>query len=70
MVFGEVFVRVASGVGQLLGGSLGFVARQLTAVGDRYFFIGLVAGLGGQVLNFADKRFAVEDFAEDNVLAV
>jgi len=70
LVFGEVLVRVAGLVGGLFGGGEGFIAGQLAARGDGYLFRGLVAGLRGQVLDFADERFAVQDFAEDDVLSV
>ncbi len=43
---------------------------KLTAVCDDYFFGGFVARLGGEVLDFADQRFAIEYFTEDDVLSV
>ena len=70
MVFGEILVRVAGLVGGLFGGGEGLVAGELAARGDGYLFRGLVARLRGQVLDFADERFAVQDFAEDDVLSV
>lgn len=47
MVFREIFVGVASGVGNLLGGSFGFETSEFAAGGDGYFFCGFVAGLSG-----------------------
>lgn len=69
-VIGEVLVRVAGGVGLLGVGGKGLVAGQLTAVGNEDLLLGLIAGSGAQVLDLADNRLAVEDFAKDNVLAV
>ena len=70
MVFGEIFVWVARGVGSFLVSSFCFVAGKLAAVGYGYVFGGLVTALGGKVLDFADDGFTVQDFAEDDVLAV
>lgn len=69
-VLGEVLVGVAHGVGLLHVGSEGGVALELTTVGDEGFLLGLVAGLGRQVLDLANDGLAVEDFAKDNVLVV
>jgi hypothetical protein len=70
LVFGEVFVRIASGVRSFLVGRLCFVARELAALSYDNVFGGFVAALGREVLNLAYDGFAVQDFAKDNVLAV
>ena len=53
-----------------MGRSFGFRAAELSAVGYDYFFGGLIAGFSGEILDFADDRFAIQDFAEDYVLAI
>ena len=70
MVFGEVFIGVASRVRDPLGSLFGFVAGELTAVGDDYIFLGLVTTLSGEILDLADDGFAGENFAEDDVLPI
>lgn len=69
-VVGEVFERVAGGIRLLDVGLESFFAGELAAVGDQGFFLGLVAGGRAEVLDLADDGLAVEDFTEDNVLAV
>lgn len=70
LVFGEVFVFVAVGVGGAGRGVEGdCVWVELAAVGDYDVFFGLV-GLGGEVLDQADDGLAGEDLAEDDVLVV
>jgi hypothetical protein len=54
LVFGKVFVGIASGVGCLLVSCLSLVASELTALGYDNVFGGLVAALGREVLDFSD----------------
>lgn len=69
-VIGEVFEGVAGGIRLLDVGFEGFFAGELATVGDEGFLFGLVARSGAEVLDLADDGFAVEDFTEDDVLAV
>lgn len=69
-VFGVVLVGVAHGVGLFDVGLLGVFAGELAAVGDEGFLGGFVAGFGFEVFDLPDDGFAVEDFAEYDVLSV
>jgi hypothetical protein len=69
IILGEVFVLIAVGIGGLDVSRKGFLARELTAVGNDDISCGLVA-LGGEVLNLADDGLSAQNFAKYNVLAV
>ena len=50
--------------------SLSLVACELAALGYDNILGGLVAALGGEILDFSDNGFAIQDFTENNMLAV
>jgi hypothetical protein len=70
LIFGEIFVSIASGIGCSLVSGLSLVACELAAVCYDDVFGGLVATLGGEVLDFADDGLAVQDFAENDMFPV
>lgn len=70
LVFGPVFIWVAGGVRNLLGGFVIVVAAQLAAVIDCGIVPWLVTALGLKVLDLSDDALAVDHFAEDDVLIV
>lgn len=69
-VVGEVLKGVSGRVGLLEVGCEGFVAGELTAVGNESLLFRLVTGRGAQVFNLADDGFAAQDLAKDYVLVV
>lgn len=70
LVFGEVFVRVSSAVGDLLSGLCVFFTSEFTTVDDDAFLVRLVVGTAGCVLDGANDALAAKDLSEDNVLSV